>query len=60
MLQADVSFADLQLVCDRLSDAAQVAKSKQLPFRYLSAYREVEQVRNTGTSALILCHRQGW
>ena len=53
MLQADVSFADLQLVCDRLSDAAQVAKSKQLPFRYLSAYREVEQVHNTGTSALM-------
>ena len=42
MLQADVSFA-----------AAQVAKSKQLPFRYLSAYREVEQVNSTGTSALM-------
>ena len=53
MLQADVSFADLQLVCDRLSDAAQVAKSKQLPFRDLSAYREVEQVNSTGTSALM-------
>ena len=53
LLQADVSFADLQLVCDRLSDAAQVAKSKQLPFRYLSAYREVEQVSSTGTSALM-------
>ena len=53
MLQADVSFADLQFVCDRLSDAAQVAKSKQLPFRYLSAYREVEQVNSTGTSALM-------
>lgn len=53
MLQADVSFADLQLVCDRLSDAAQVAKSKQLPFRYLSAYRELEKVNSTGTSALM-------
>ena len=53
MLQADVSFADLQVVCDRLSDAVQVAKSKQLPFRYLSAYREVEQVNSTGTSALM-------
>ena len=53
MLQADVSFADLQLVSDRLSDAVQVAKSKQLPFRYLSAYREVEQVNSTGTSALM-------
>ena len=53
MLNADVSFADLQLVCNRLSDAAEVAKSKQLPFRYLSAYREVEHVNSTGTSALM-------
>ena len=53
MLQVDISFDDLQVVCDRLSDAAQVAKSKQLPFRYLSAYREVEQVNSTGTSALM-------
>jgi uncharacterized membrane protein YkvA (DUF1232 family) len=53
MLQADVSFADLQLVCDRLSDAIQVADSKQLPFRYLSAFREVEKVNSTGTSALM-------
>ncbi len=53
MLQADVSFADLQVVCERLSNAAQVAKSKQLPFRFLSAYREVEHVNSTGTSALM-------
>ncbi len=53
MLQVGMSFDDLQVVCDRLSDAAQVAKSKQLPFRYLSAYREVEQVNSTGTSALM-------
>ena len=53
MLQVDISFDDLQVVCDRLSDAAQVAKSKQLPFRYLSAYREVEKVNGTGTSMLM-------
>ena len=53
MLQADVSFSDTQLVADRLSAAAQVAKSKQLPFRYLSAYREIEKVNSTGTSALM-------
>ena len=53
LLQADVSFSDLQLVADRLSDAVQVAKSKQLPFRYLSAYREVEQVNSTSTSELM-------
>ena len=53
LLEAGVSPAVLRLVCDRLSDAGQVARSKQLPFRYLSAYREVEQVNSTGTSALL-------
>ena len=53
MLQADVSFSDIQLVADRISDAVQVAKSKQLPFRYLSAYREIEQVNSTGTTSLM-------
>jgi hypothetical protein len=53
MLQADVSFSSVQSVADRLSDAVQVAKSKQLPFRYLSAYREIEKVNSTGTSTLM-------
>ena len=53
MLQADVSFTDLKRVGERLSDAGQVAKSKQLPFRYLSAYRQIEGLCSTATSMLM-------
>lgn len=53
MLQADVSLLDMQKVAARLSDAGQVAKAKQLPFRYLSAYREIERVNSAHTAALM-------
>ena len=53
MLQADVSLPEIQKVASRLSDAEQVEKSKQLPFRYLSAYREIETVNSVHTSMLM-------
>ena len=53
MLQADVSLLEMQKVASRLANAEQVAKSKQLPFRYLSAYREIEVVDSTHTAALM-------
>ncbi len=53
MLQADVSLPEIHKVASRLSDAEQVAKSKQLPFRYLAAYRELEIVDSTKTSELM-------
>ena len=53
MLQADVSLPQMMDVANRLSNAEQVAKSKQLPFRYLSAYREIEQVDNVHTTLLL-------
>ena len=53
ILQADVSLLEMQKVANRLSDAEQVAKSKQLPFRYLAAYREIENV-NSPLSAMIM------
>ena len=53
MLQADVSLLEIQKVASRLSDAEQVAKSKQLPFRYLSAYREIEKVNSAHTTMLM-------
>ena len=53
ILQADVSLLEMQKVASRLSDAEQVAKSKQLPFRFLSAYREIEKVKSTHTTALM-------
>jgi hypothetical protein len=53
ILQADVSLLEMQKVANRLADAEKVAKSKQLPFRYLSAYREIEKVKSTHTTALM-------
>ncbi len=42
ILEAHVSAAHVRKVCAYLSDEAAVAKSKQLPFRFLAAYREVK------------------
>ena len=53
LLQADVSQEDVGRVADRLSDAAQVAGAKQLPFRYLSAYRELEEVTSLHTQTVM-------
>ena len=53
MLQADVSLLEMQKVASRLTDAEQVAKSKQLPFRYLSAYREIRQVNSAYTAKIL-------
>jgi 60 kDa SS-A/Ro ribonucleoprotein len=38
---AGVSYTHFQMVCARLCNATEVAKAKQFPFRYLSAYREL-------------------
>ena len=53
MLQVDVSLTEMQKVAGRISNAEQVSKSKQLPFRYLAAYRELEKVNTTHTAALM-------
>lgn len=42
ILEAKVSAAHIQKVCAYLSDATAVSKSKQLPFRFLAAFREVK------------------
>lgn len=53
MLETQVSHSDMKMVCNRLADPAQVAKSKQLPFRFLSAYREMEYVNSLSTKAVM-------
>lgn len=40
--KAGISLGSRRLVQQRLADPAQVAKSRQFPFRFLSAYRAVE------------------
>ncbi len=53
MLEAEVDHNSINTVCSRLSDPAQVAKSKQLPFRYLSAFREIKGIKSASTTAVM-------
>lgn len=53
ILEATVSPKHIALVCEQLTDPKQVAASKQLPFRFLSAYRELQKVQS-GATGLIL------
>lgn len=46
ILEAEVSKEALSKVCEYLSNAKAVANSRQLPFRFLSAYRELKQLKN--------------
>ncbi|MEM9987341.1 MAG: TROVE domain-containing protein, partial [Bacteroidota bacterium] len=53
ILRAGVSSTVINQVADRLADPEQVRRSKQLPFRFLSAYRELETIQN-GQVAMLL------
>jgi len=46
IVEAKVSTAHVRKVCDFLSNEKAVANSKQLPFRFLSAYREVKGLKS--------------
>jgi len=53
ILEANVSGAHIGMVCDYLSSEKAVAGSKQLPFRFLSAYREVKNVSSGYTTVVL-------
>lgn len=53
MLQADISPAHIDLVCEHLTNPTAVLNSKQLPFRYLAAYRELQEVSHGLTGQLM-------
>lgn len=53
MLEAGVSFETMELVCSKLADRDAVARSKQFPFRFLAAYREVKGL-TSGLVPLVL------
>ncbi len=42
VIEAGVSYAHLKKAVNTLASSEQVARSKQLPFRYLAAYRELQ------------------
>lgn len=46
IIEAEVSFAHIEKVCQYLSNANAVANSKQLPFRFLAAYREIKLLKS--------------
>jgi len=53
ILESCVSVGHIEKVCNTLSDPKAVANAKQLPFRYLSAYREVQAITSTSTAAVL-------
>jgi hypothetical protein len=53
ILEAEVSADALNKVCAYLSNAHAVANSKQLPFRFLSAYRELKDLNNGRVSKVL-------
>jgi hypothetical protein len=53
ILEANVSEEHIEVVCAFLADAYQVSKSKQLPFRFLAAYREIKIVASKYTPSVL-------
>lgn len=53
ILEAQVDYATVQKVCTQLADSKAVANSKQLPFRFLAAYRELKNVKSGFTGGLM-------
>ena len=47
ILRADVDIEDVEHVCDYLSDEKSVLSSKQFPFSFFSAYRELDNYGKT-------------
>ncbi|WP_310395510.1 TROVE domain-containing protein [Hymenobacter sp.] len=53
ILEADVSAETMTRVCATLSNRDAVARSKQLPFRFLAAYREVKALPGGHVAAVL-------
>lgn len=53
ILEAEVSGEALNKVCNYLRNEAAVKNSKQLPFRFLSAYRELKELKNGRVSKVL-------
>jgi len=53
ILEADVSAQHIQTVCETLSAKEKALQSKQLPFRFLAAYRELSQIASGYTTKVM-------
>jgi hypothetical protein len=53
ILEANVSASTIEMVCTYLANENAVMRAKQMPFRFLAAYRELQSVRSQYTSAVL-------
>jgi hypothetical protein len=53
ILEAGCSYECIQAVCSTLASAENVARSRQLPFRFLAAYREVKMLYSADVAAVL-------
>ncbi len=53
ILQSGVGTQCMQSVAERLADKRQVTRAKQLPFRFLSAYREIKSIGSPHTTMIL-------
>jgi hypothetical protein len=53
IIEAEVAWEKMKKVCDLIADENAVAKSKQLPFRFLAAYREVKLLKSDYVSMVL-------
>ncbi|WP_316770488.1 TROVE domain-containing protein [Pedobacter frigiditerrae] len=53
ILDANVSAKHIEMVCSYLANEKAVLNSKQLPFRFLSAYRELKSTKSSFTSVIL-------
>lgn len=58
IVEANVSQVAFDQVCATLSDARAVAQAKQMPFRFLSAYRELTQLNSGRVGQLLTALEQ--
>ncbi len=53
IIEANVSFFHIDHVCTILSDKESILRAKQLPFRFLSAYRELKDLNSIHISMIL-------
>lgn len=53
IIEAKVSYSRLKKVCDYLANEKAVANSKQLPFRFLAAHREITALKSENTTLVL-------
>lgn len=53
ILESKVSREHIDRICDKLTDKDTVLRSKQLPFRYLAAYRELAKVNSIHAGSIM-------